>query len=71
MAEVGEVGAVAPAGISDEDWRTWLELARVLVAEHHLDPRTPEGRRRLVEEAERFFATRAVRTTPPPDDAPG
>jgi Fe-S cluster biosynthesis and repair protein YggX len=41
--------------VSQEAWRLWLEQSKMLINEYRLNLATPEARKFLLEQCERFF----------------
>lgn len=54
--------------VSLEAWRLWLDQSKMLVNEHRLNLSTPEARRFLMEQCERFFFGEGA--APPPEYRP-
>jgi Fe-S cluster biosynthesis and repair protein YggX len=41
--------------ISQEAWKQWIEVSKMIVNEYRLDLTSPDGQKLLMEQAERFF----------------
>ena len=51
----GELGKRVFDNISQQAWKSWLELQTMLINEHRLSPLNPDHRAYLEREMEKFF----------------
>jgi Fe-S cluster biosynthesis and repair protein YggX len=51
----GELGKRVFDNISQQAWKSWLELQTMLINEHRLSPLNPDHRAYLEKEMEKFF----------------
>lgn len=59
-----ELGQRIYDSISQEAWKMWLEFSKMIVNEYRIDLASPDGMRKMLEQAETYFFGKGAEMPP-------
>ena len=60
----GELGQRIYDNVSQEAWKMWLEFSKMIVNEYRIDLASPDGFKRMLEQAEKYFFGEGAQVPP-------
>ncbi len=61
---MNELGQRIYDNVSQEAWKMWIEFSKMIVNEYRVDLASPDGQKRLLEEAEKYFFGQGAQLPP-------